>query len=694
MKNQLIAFSLVVAGALFVPESLHAHGGQWRGPGDTVPPGGGGGTRGGPATPRPSGPSTPNPGGPGSPGGPVGPNGSGPLAPTTQGPNLQIPEDLTAWMFWWEFNKEPYLDLKSRIHGDDPETGSAGYYLGRGGRALAKDRLRPTRGQIEEKVIPALVGALDGESNSDIVTACLMGLAKVGDIPDENGDSLFEELIRARLRDNEGEVVETATIALGILGHDQCVDHLFQLLADSPTGRALVGRGEVPERVRAFAAYGLGLVGSRPALMARRARIVRGLAEIVESEASRNREVQVACLIGIGLVPLEVEPVAAETSEASVESGRRAQLDWLLGVLEDRSYPVFSRAHVPTALARLVRATESAPAAPAEYRTTIANALRQRLSRRSDEPREVVQSCALALGLLGDFDDEEGDREIRAALAAVPTHVKDAQARSFSLIAMAKLGGNLEAHAECAAGLLDAQRYIVGQYARGKSRIRPWAALSIGILGHDLAATGRAPEKVRELAQVVNTGLRDERNPALLGALAISAGLIGDPTSIDPLLANLERLRDDTARGYMAVALGLLGERRAIEPIQNVVRESKYRPELLQQAGIALGLLGDKEAATSLRHMLESSTTLASQAAVAQALGFIGDRRSIDPLVTVLEDEESPTPLARAFAAAALGIVADDDRLPWNTAIGVDLNYRASTLTLNCTDGTGILNIL
>ena len=53
------------------------------------------------------------------------------------------------------------------------------------------------------------------------------------------------------------------------------------------------------------------------------------------------------------------------------------------------------------------------------------------------------------------------------------------------------------------------------------------------------------------------------------------------------------------------------------------------------------------------------------------------------------------TDLARGFAAAALGIVADKEDLPWNTKISVDLNYRASSSTLNdAGGGTGILNIL
>jgi hypothetical protein len=49
--------------------------------------------------------------------------------------------------------------------------------------------------------------------------------------------------------------------------------------------------------------------------------------------------------------------------------------------------------------------------------------------------------------------------------------------------------------------------------------------------------------------------------------------------------------------------------------------------------------------------------------------------------------------LPRAFAAAAIGGIADPAPLPWNTPIGANMNYRASVETL--TDQVaGVLDIL
>ncbi len=79
-------------------------------------------------------------------------------------------------------------------------------------------------------------------------------------------------------------------------------------------------------------------------------------------------------------------------------------------------------------------------------------------------------------------------------------------------------------------------------------------------------------------------------------------------------------------------------------------------------------------------------------AAIASALGLIGDRSTIDPLIDMLQDE-SLTAITRAFAAVALGGVADKELLPWNSKIGSNSNYRAAVETLT-NQSSGILDIL
>ncbi|MEE8469259.1 MAG: hypothetical protein V3T22_12435, partial [Planctomycetota bacterium] len=212
--HRLILPTLLGLAAFLVAPAAESHGGTYRGPGDTVPPGGGGGGGGGGVTtPGPTGPGRPAGGGPANApttgGARPGTPGLGPgVAPTTGGADMG--PDLTAWDFWWAFNRDPYLDLRSKVHADGIHTGSAEFYLGRGTQAQAKDRYRPTQRDIRQRVVPALERALATERNNDIVTGALIALAKIGDVVSEDGKSEFQEIIVEFLKDSNQEVAETA----------------------------------------------------------------------------------------------------------------------------------------------------------------------------------------------------------------------------------------------------------------------------------------------------------------------------------------------------------------------------------------------------------------------------------------------------------------------------------------------------
>ncbi len=197
MKKLVLLGTLLVAGSLGLQDISIGHGGTYRGPGDTVPPGGGGGGGSGPTAPGPSGPSAGGPSGPstpapGSPGVPTGGPASGPAPVVTGGSAGGA--DLTLWEFWWEFNKDPYLNLKAAIH-SGIITGSDDFFLGRGAQSQSKDSLKPSEAAIREKVVPALKEALEKETNNDIVTGAMMALAKIGDAKNEEGVSEFEGII-------------------------------------------------------------------------------------------------------------------------------------------------------------------------------------------------------------------------------------------------------------------------------------------------------------------------------------------------------------------------------------------------------------------------------------------------------------------------------------------------------------------
>ena len=701
MKKLLLAATALGIASFCLQDVSTGHGGTYRGPGDTVPPGGGGGGGGaGPATPGPSTPGSPGPAGPTTPG-PAAPSTPGqapsgrPKGPSTGG-DIDVGPDLTVWSFWWEFNKDPYLNLKAAIHSDTTTTGSDDFFLGFGEKDQARDSLAPTQAQIRQTVVPALLEVLEKETNNDIVTGALIALAKIGDAKDESGASQFQQVIEGFLDDSNQEIAETAAVCLGILANPASIPVLQDLVRDNAEGRKRVGANEVSYRTRAFAAYGLALIGYQLTddQEDSRREIVKTLVEVIRSDSSSTRDIQVACLTAVGLVPLGTVDVPPNEDGTPVDpwASRMAQIDFLVAYFQDENNHFNNRAHAPTAVARLLT-SEKAPLEPTIVETIkarVAPLFMEPLGKRAKAEKEIQQSCVIALGMIGDNDGDDLDGEIRKTLQEA-LEISDQQTRNFSMIASAHAAGHVGLGEDVGVGTKELQKHLLKSLSKGKSTLRPWAGLGLGVLGNMLDANGDVVPG--ELAGALRDALAEEKTPDRVGAYAIGVGMLRDQDSRETLMGKLAELRDDEARGYTAVALGMMNAKEAIEPIQAIVRESKYRPELLQQAAIALGLLGDKQLVDDLVEMLRSAKGLATQAALASALGFIGDSRSIDPLVDMLKNKEI-TDTARGFAAVALGIVADKEPLPWNSKIAVDIHYRASTVTLNDPAGTGILNIL
>ena len=686
----LITTTLFTAGVLLsTSPQLFAHGGTYRGPGDTVPPGGSGGGNGGnPVTAGGSTPGGPSGGGANTPGfgTPTGGKGGGTQTGGVTGTG-GVDSNLTDWSFWWEFNKDPYIQLKYSLDHQDVKTGSVDWYIGQGTTEQAVNSQRPSKADIQNRIVPALLRALKKESHNDIVTGCMMALAKIGQESDENGSSSFARVMMDFLPDGNQEVSETAAIALGILGNSASIPVLTDLYLDTQAGRKHVGRGEVPIRTRAFAAYGLALCGNRSDNEQHKLAILDTLVQTLESESSSTRDIHVATVIAMGLIPLEKLGVesnleSAEESEGLRLTSRMGQIEYLEEFLQGPEH-AYIRAHAPAAITRLLADTHGE--AFDTKRDEISRILINTVKAGNDK-NAILQSCVMALGQLGDADPKGIDGDIRKTLMDVAANISDKQTRYFASIALAQSGGRIGTE-DPEAGIDETASYLLSRMAKGNSEVRQWSAVSVGVLGH--ALRDRSPESLGDALRIAT---QDERTPRI-GAFAVAAGILNDQSIASVLLDKLERIQDDSARGYLCLSLGMLRAKEATEPIRRIIEESKYRPELLQQAAIALGLMGDDQLVASLIETMNKAGSLSSQAALSSALGFIGDRNSIDPLVTMLENGEL-SKSARGFAAVALGIIADREPLPWNSKIAVNLNYTAATVTLNDTSGTGILNIL
>ncbi len=683
-----------------------AHGGTYAGPGDTVPAGGHGGTGGTPTTPG-SGGGQPGLPGNGNPLGPNTPAGGQPLGPPTPGgaggrgpgtPDGAGEPDLTRWQFWWELNKEPFLDLRAHLRAAAPMTDSDQIFVGRGA-VDARDDLRVSAEKVRNVVVPALLAALADKSSNDVVTGAMLALARIGDQNDESGTSQIALALRPFLMDNNQEIAETTALALGVLGNAASVDVLSQLLASDRAALAdldLHFTSAVPERTRAFAAYALGLIG-RTAGETTRATIVAALTRVLTNPDAdlRRRDVPVACVLSLGLTPLASDPLFPALADDAAPPrsmravSREAQVVLLLGLLENPRGEALLRAHVPRSVAALVADL------PSEHwlKRRVARALIVALSEFSGEKVYVQQAAALALGQVGDCDDDEIDALIRTTLMSVPSNVEDVQTRRFALMALAQVGGRAGRGGFSALdGKKGVRSFLAERLSKGGANERCWAALALGVLENELIeARGPTSSDVRETLVLHLNAMRSGDD---VGAAAIAVGLARVRGARDVLIEKLDKISEDDARGYVALGLGLIGDEGAVAPIQEVVAKSRFHPDLLRQTAIALGLLGDRRAVDGLIDMLATSNSAASQAAVAAALGQIGNAHSVDPLVAMLADRQK-TGLSRGFAAAALGLVADKEELTWRAALSVNLDYRANTETLTTPkDGTGILDIL
>jgi len=691
VRPLLLSLSFSLGSGLLLSIAF-GHGGTYRGPGDTVPAGGGGnptGGTGGAPTPGGGGPPTGGPTGAPTGGAPTGGGGTGgtpPARPQGGTPTGGPPAvDLTNWEFWWNFNKDQFLGLRSAIY-SGPETGWSGDDHGR------RNALIPSQSEIREKIVPGLELALETERQNDIVTAALVALAKIGDVRDEDGRSAFVERFKTWLPDHTQEVAETAGVAFGILANDSCVRLLIDIANDSEMGRKLVGQGTVPIRTRAFATYGLGLIGARTASNAVRGEIVDALVALLGSSEKATRDVQVAAVISLGLTPIDWNPSSAFEGRSGAASSRGAQIQFLQGLFRNESGERLARAHVPGALAHLLTRERDLPAEGRALREAVLGSFSERIGEHTSEREEVQQSCVLALGQLVDLDDDAADARARADLGRIADHGQT-QSRAFALIALGQIGGHPGDGNGSAESLNGIRGLLVEKLTGGSTSLRPWAALGLGICEREIEELGSAAFPLSaEVRSTMRSAFRTASQETV-GAYAIALGIARDTESAALLQGRLMDISESGQQGYTALALGMIGAVDAKARIQGLIRSSKYKAELLRQAAIALGLLGDKTLVPELVTMLAESKSLASQAAVASALGFIGDARSIDPLLAMLKNKQL-TGTARGFAAVALGIVADKESLPWNAKISTNINYRANTSTLTTPEGTGLLDIL
>lgn len=620
--------------------------------------------------------------------------------------------DPNDWQLWWKFNQDRFLQF-TNIQTGETYSGSDGFYLGKGQEDKSSIGGRASDDIIDGVLAQTLMEGLQKGGSIEFCKSALVAMSKVGGEHQPH----YSFVTKWFLAEGMDELHPTAAFVTGLNGGEREIPLLRNIAlntvegckAVSPEGKPVTAR--VPMEIRAYAAYGLGMIGSRSPKESVRQDIVKTLVEIIENDAAEANDTRVAAMIAMGMVPLSIDQdvVACYCGTCVVpdpHTSLRPQVTYLLRYFTaTKEFDPILRSHTATTLARLVA---SRPDGMSDrMKEGVAEVLVRALRKSSRQPENVRESAVLALGLIGDADNDNIDQWIRWAIRRSLKGGGDMEQR-FAMISLAEIGGHRGSGDEPFGALGEIRGALKRELSAGKKRMKPWAALSVGLLGFELRAKGQMldPALDNALSNVIRSGKKVDD----LGAYALAAGMRGTADLSDRLLGKLPKTRDDAACGYVAMGLGMLGGNVAAAPLQKAFAKAEGKPLLQTRVGLALGLLGEGSVVEELLECLAAAEeelravedddekgTLKAEAgivAAVTALGFIGDKRGVEAIAKIALDADSDfTAAAREAAVVALGFVGDRTSRSWRTALTLGANYRARTATLTTGEGAGVLDL-
>ncbi|TAJ17589.1 MAG: hypothetical protein EPO68_09275 [Planctomycetota bacterium] len=614
--------------------------------------------------PSGSGPSTPLPSGSG--GAPV---ASGPVfippctdaAPALYGATTEWQADDSDWRAWWQRNRRSLLDIERHVLNVE----------GRVATGAVTERSASERVRLE--VVPALIETLRESRDPALTQSTLFALARLGEECDPLSRSRILAALQPSLSIRNQPVLEGAVLALGAFGSEEQAQMLARILEGEKVGD-LMRDANVDERVRSIAALGLALLGHRSEREDVRRFVVHHLVRSLQRVDFAGNDVDAACALGLGIVPVASDPDSRDGDRIAAGS-REAQVRALLAVLQSKDAHRSVRAHAATSLGSLLGGLQADGKDGSALRGEAIDALREIASRKRRADAEVVQSAVLALGHVGDADAEALDRDVREGLVAAGD-LPDGQARGFSMIALAEAAARPGAGADKLAGTADAALHLARKIERDRSGGGGWASLALGLLGRTLRESSQAlpAEAQRALVHALEKGSStDVRSAACVGL-----GLAGDRAAVPALLAAFRTARGADLRGWAALGLGLVDARDAVPELRRELAAARTQPVLFEQIATALVLLEDPELVPTLLHWAEDEPSREARTSLHAAIGLAGDRRALGALLAAAQDR-SRSSQDRALSIRALGEVADADPLPWSTALLEGVNYRAHT---------------
>ena len=648
--------------------------------------------------------------GPGAPAIPTGTEGGGSESRT--GPDADslggVRSDPTWWPLWWEHNRFPYLELPATYERLFPATlGSDAA----GSDPYLRSRRGLSRRTIEAQIVPALLTALEAAGDNELRRQLLLALGRLGpgasDTAAVGGEGEGEgegqaatrgalqlrAVFESHLNESSAAVSEAAALALGLIASHDAALLLVDLTHDRARARERCGRRAVPVRLRAVAAYGLGVCASR----SRNTELVRFVAHELSHlldglEPQSLPDLEAACVAALGVLPLAGGGALSGSDVGRKRAGRRVTASasreelaaFLLGELaRGRKRAHARRVHAPTALARL------ADGAHEESRERVIAKLIELALPQTKEATAVRQSAVLALGQLADASAQASSVEVRAALMSCVGR-GDLGVRALALVALGECAGRGLDREGAGAGVREVESFLVRHLVRGKSRLEPWAGLGLGLLGRRLHGAQQRLGQVA--ADALLERLTDSGAPHDGSAYATAVALLRDHRGRSAVEHKLERFHDPLAQGNVALALGLMDSDRSRELLTSTMEDALHQPRLLVDSALARAMIGDASVVDGLVEMLADCDCSASYSGVCRALGLVGDQRAVGPLLGLLLEAELPA-RQRAPIAEAIGWLGDPEPDPFDVIYSVGANYLAGPATLTHPQGYGVLDV-
>lgn len=522
------------------------------------------------------------------------------------------------------------------------------------------------------------------DTNKWVRHAAARGLGKIGD------RRVVAPLIGA-LKDPDLRVRMAAADALGALGDTRAVEPLIAMIKDKPVMprlAAIKALGKLRDKravrplievlgdkradVRAGAATALGWIGP-PAAAAIDPLIellAQGIAALPMNPVYERfkppslvaRKAVLAASARQGThAPLPPPPNPAACATSALAAIGKAAVEPLIAALKDKRAAV--RGYAAMALSGI--GGERATAALARARDDREPFVRFRAlealvtlkveeamvaSLRDGHP--IIRSLAILMLaktdnarksdlLLGCLKDQSAEVRLTAARALGQAHDKKAVQPLAALLGdkdyMVRVAA-AEAlqwirSREAVPALLAALKEPVPQGEGTATRAQVQVVQALGSLGD--------PAAVAPLIDV----LQDEGYAPHVRSLAASSlGQIGDLRAVEPLIRMLKHEHHNLRRGA-AYALGYLGDKQATKPIINAFHARMITG---RDAAAVLSLIKDPRAVKVLIGLLKSKDDSARRQAIS-ALGAIGDRAAVGPLMAKLSDRRDGIAAAQAL---------------------------------------------